>query len=91
MPRALKDVPFATVARKGENIAGRFDNVSGPVMCSDGAESRTVSNVTMCPEEVLNTTLSSERDFSCCATYSHKPNADEMPFLKSSGDMPRRF
>ena len=91
MPRAFKDVPFATVARQGENIAGRFDNVSGPAMCSDGAESRTVSNVTMCPEEVLNTTKSSEQEFSCCATDSHKSNTDDMPFLKSSGDMSQRF
>lgn len=60
-------------------------------MCSEAVESRMLSNLTVCPDVVLNTTLSSERNLSCCATDSHKPNTDEMLFLKSSGDISRRF
>ena len=91
MPSAGTDTPLATVARSGDDVVYKFDNVSVRAMCSEAAESRMESNLTSCPEEVLNTTHSSDRDTSRCATDSHKPNTDDNPFLKSSGDMSRRF
>ena len=85
MPVAGTETPLATVARSGDNVVDKFDNVSVRAMCSEAAESRMESNLTSCPEEVLNTTQSSDRDISFCATDSHKPNTDDIPFLKSSG------
>ena len=90
-PVAGTETPLATVARSGDTVVGKFDNVSVRAMCSEAAESRMESNCTSCPEEVLNTMQPSDRDISFCATDSHKPNTDDIPFLKSSGDMSRRF
>ena len=90
-PVAGTETPLATVARSGDTVVGKFDNVSVRAMCSEAAESRMELNCTSCPEEVLNTMQPSDRDFSFCATDSHKPNTEDMPFLKSSGDMSRRF
>ena len=91
MPVAGTETPLATVARSGDTVVDKFDNVSVRAMCSEAAESRIESNFTSCPEEVLNTMQPSDRDFSFCATDSHKPNTEDMPFLKSLGDMPLRF
>ena len=90
-PIAGTETPLATVARSGDTIVGRFDSVSVVAMCSDAAESRMDSNCISCPEDVLNTTQPSDRDFSFRATDSHKPNMEDMPLLKSSGAMFRRF
>ena len=91
MPIAGTEIPLATVARSGDTVVGKFDKVSVVAMCSEAAESRMDSNFISCPEDVLNTMQSSDRDFSFCATDSHKPNTEDMPFLKSSGAMSRRF
>ena len=90
MPIAGTDTPLATVARSGDTIVGKFDSVSVVAMCSEAAESRMESNCISCPEDVLNTMQPSDRDF-FCATDSHKPNTEDIPFLKSSGAMSRRF
>ena len=91
MPVAGTEAPLATVARNGDSVVDKFDNVSVRAMCSEAAESRMESNCTSCSERVLNTARSSDRDLSCCATDSQKPNTDDIPFLRSSGDMSRRF
>ena len=91
MPIAGTDTPLATVARSRDAILGKFDSVSVVAICSEAAESRMESNCISCPEDVLNTMQPSDRDFSFCATESHKPNTEDMPFLKSSGAMSRRF
>ena len=60
-------------------------------ICSEAAESRRLSNLTLCPEEPRKIMESPVRDSSCCATDSHKPNMEETPALKTLGDMLRRF
>ena len=65
MPLNWTEVPLPTVGQRGDRTVCIVSRVTGRAMCSEAAESRRLSNLTLCPEEARKTMVSSVRDNSC--------------------------